>query len=177
MENIYKSPIFTRRSIRSFIKDKKVEKEKIEILLRAAMQSPSASNRQPWEFIILDDESIIEKLPPISRHFVLAAKAPLIIIAIGNKDTCYKGEYGNTLWFPLDLSASIQNILLQAVELDLGAVWIGTYPDEHKVEGIHKMFNLPEHLIPFALIAVGYSDTKYSFVDRYDESKVHYNKY
>lgn len=177
MDNINNNIIFTRRSIRSFIKEKKVENEKIEILLRAAMQAPSASNKQPWEFIVVDDETILEKLSHISRHFLLPAKAPLVIIALGNRDKCYKGEYGNTLWFPLDLSASIQNILLQSVEIGLGAVWIGAYPDEHKVEGIQKIFNLPHNLTPFAMVAVGYSEESYKFVDRYDESKVHYNKY
>ena len=87
MENINESTIFTRRSIRSFIKEKKVEQEKIDILLRAAQQAPSACNKQPWEFLVLNDEKVIDSIAPIDKHYVLAAKAPLLIIVLGNEKT------------------------------------------------------------------------------------------
>lgn len=176
MKNINESTIFTRRSIRSFIKEKKVEQEKIDILLRAAQQAPSACNKQPWEFLVLNDEKVIDSIAPIDKHYVLAAKAPLVIIVLGNEKTSYRGENG-LAWYPQDLSASIQNILLQAAELGLGSVWIGTYPDEVRINGLKKHFNMPEHITPFAVIAIGYSEDKHKFVDRYDGSKVHYNKY
>lgn len=139
MNNINESTIFIRRSIRSFIKEKKVEPEKVDILLRAAMQAPSACNKQPWEFLILDDEKVIDSIAPIDKHYVLAAKAPLVIIVLGNEKTTYRGENG-LAWYPQDLSASIQNMLLQAVELGLGSVWIGTYPDEVRINGLKKTF-------------------------------------
>lgn len=176
MENINESTIFIRRSIRSFLKDKKVEPEKIDTLLRAAMQAPSACNKQPWEFLVIDDEKVIESIAPIDKHFVLAAKAPLVIIVLGNENTTYRGSNG-LAWYPLDLSAAIQNILLQATKLDLGSLWIGTYPDEVRINGLKKHFNMPEHITPFAVIAIGYSDDKHKFIDRFDNSKVHYNKY
>ena len=176
MKNINESTIFIRRSIRSFIKEKKVEPEKIEILLRAAMQAPSACNKQPWEFLVLDDENVIDSIAPIDKHYVLAAKAPLVIFVLGDEKTSYKGENGKP-WYPQDLSASIENMLLQAVELGLGAVWICTYPDEVRIEGVKKHFNLPDHITPFAAIAIGYSNDNCKFVDRFDASKVHYNKY
>ncbi len=68
-------------------------------------------------------------------------------------------------------------MLLQAAELGLGSVWIGTYPDEKRINGLKKHFNMPEHITPFAVIAIGYSEDKHKFVDRYDSSKVHYNQY
>ena len=176
MENINESTIFTRRSIRSFIKEKKVEQEKIDILLRAAQQAPSACNKQPWEFLVLNDEKVIDSIAPIDKHYALATKAPLVIIVLGNEKTSYRGENG-LAWYPQDLSASIQNILLQAAELGLGSVWIGTYPDEVRINGLKKHFNMPEYITPFAVIAIGYSEDKHKFVDRYDNSKVHYNKY
>lgn len=176
MENINESTIFTRRSIRSFIKEKKVEYEKVDILLHAAMQAPSACNKQPWEFLVLDDKKIIDSIAPIDKHYVLAAKAPLVVIVLGNEKTTYRGENG-LAWYPQDLSASIQNMLLQAAELGLGSVWIGTYPDEKRINGLKKHFNMPEHITPFVVIAIGYSEDKHKFVDRYDSSKVHYNQY
>ena len=56
-------------------------------------------------------------------------------------------------------------------------MWIGTYPDEVRINGLKKHFNMPEYITPFAVIAIGYSEDKHKFVDRYDGSKVHYNKY
>ena len=176
MKNINESTIFSRRSIRSFIKEKKVEQEKIDILLRAAMQAPSACNKQPWEFLVLDDEEIIDSIAPIDRHYVLASLAPLVIFVLGNEKTTYRSENG-LAWYPQDLSASIQNILLQAAELGLGSVWIGTYPDEKRIQGLKKHFNMPENITPFAVIAIGYSKDKHKFIDRFDSSKIHYNKY
>lgn len=125
---------------------------------------------------MLNDEKVIDSIAPIDKHYVLAAKAPLVIIVLGNEKTSYRGENG-LAWYPQDLSASIQNILLQAAELGLGSVWIGTYPDEVRINGLKKHFNMPEHITPFAVIAIGYSEDKHKFVDRYDSSKVHYNKY
>ena len=140
------------------------------------MQAPSACNKQPWEFLVLDDENVIDSIAPIDKHYVLAAKAPLVIFVLGNEKTSYKGENGKP-WYPQDLSASIENMLLQAVELGLGAVWIGTYPDEVRIEGVKKHFNLPDHITTFAAIAIGYSNDNCKFVDRFDASKIHYNKY
>ncbi len=176
MKNINENTIFIRRSIRTFIKEKKVESEKIDILLRAAMQAPSACNKQPWEYLVIDDEKIIDSIAPIDKHFVLAAKAPLVIIVLGNEKTSYRSE-NDLAWYPQDLSASIQNILLQATELGLGSVWIGTYPDEVRINGLKKHFNMPEHITPFAVIAIGYSNDNHKFIDRYDSSKVHYNNF
>lgn len=149
MENINESTIFTRRSIRSFIKEKKVEYEKVDIILHAAMQAPSACNKQPWEFLVLDDKKIIDSIAPIDKHYVLAAKAPLVVIVLGNEKTTYRGENG-LAWYPQDLSASIQNMLLQAAELGLGSVWIGTYPDEKRINGLKNILiclNILLHLL------------------------------
>lgn len=176
MENFDNNILFTRRSIRSFIKEKKVESEKVELILKAAMQAPSACNKQPWEFLVLDDEKVIESIAPIDKHFALAVKAPLVIIAMGNESTSYKGDNG-TLWYPLDVSAAVQNILLESVALGLGSVWIGSYPDEKRAKGLQKHFNIPEHIIPFAVIAIGYSEDNHKFIDRFVKEKVHYNKY
>lgn len=176
MENIENNIIFTRRSIRSFIKEKKVENEKVELILKAAMQAPSACNKQPWEFLVLDDANIIESIAPIDKHYALAVKAPLVIIAMGNEKTSYKGDNGMP-WFPLDVSAAVQNMLLEAASLGLGSVWIGTYPDEKRIKGLQNHFNIPEHIIPFAVIAIGYSEDSNKFVDRFVKEKVHYNKY
>lgn len=114
--------IFNRRSIRKY-KDKPVEKEKIEKLLRAAMQAPSAGNQQPWEFIVIQDKENLKKLSGMSPYSKLIMNAPLTFVLLGNKDKMKFPEN-----WQQDMGASAENILLEAVELGLGAVWLGVAP-------------------------------------------------
>ncbi len=160
-----------RRSIRSFV-SKNVEDDKIEKLLRAGMQAPSAGNQQPWEFVVVKDEETKDKLATISPYAKPCKEAPVSIVLLENS---------SNLKFPLnsdqDMGACAQNILLEAVELGLGAVWIGVKPYEDRIKIITEALNLPEKVVPFAIIPVGYSDMENKFVDRFDENRVQYNQY
>ncbi len=160
-----------RRSIRSFT-DKKVESEKIEKLLRAAMQAPSAGNQQPWEFVVVQNEEVKEKLSTISPYAKPIKNAPLAIVLV-EKTTGLNFPENSTQ----DMGACAQNILLEVVELGLGAVWLGVKPDEARMDIVSKTLNLPENISPFAVIAVGYSDAENKFVDRFDETRIHNDTY
>lgn len=166
MENI----IFKRRSIRSF-EDKPVEPEKIERILRAGMQAPSAHNKQPWEFLVVTDKEKRDTLSQMSPYSGMVAYAPVAIVVIGKPDDM-TGDY-----LPQDLGACTQNILLQIVEEGLGGCWMGFYPNMDRCTKIREFFNIPEDRIPFSVIALGYSLRENTFVDRYDASKVHFNKW
>jgi len=162
-----------RRSIRKF-KGQAVEQTKIEKLLRAAMQAPSAGNQQPWEFIVVQDKESLKTLSLTSQYSKLVADAPLAFVLLANE---------KRMRFPQnwqqDLSAAAQNVLLEAVDLGLGAVWIGVAPDEGRMSYVAKAFNLPDHVKAFCLIAIGYpaEGQENVFVDRFDASKVHYERY
>lgn len=164
--------IFTRRSIRQFT-EKKVDEKKIENILRAGMQAPSAHNFQPWEFIVVRDEKIKEAIGDMSPYAKLAKKADTLIIALGNMEKIVKDD----LWWQQDMSACTQNMLLQITEEGLGGVWLGFYPDEERVQAVSQLFKLPEHIIPFSVIALGYSEKENTYVDRYDRDKVHFDTY
>lgn len=161
--------IFNRRSIRKY-EDKPVENEKIEKLLRAAMQAPSAVNQQPWEFIIVKDKEKLKKLSEVSQYSKMVANSAVTIVLLSRTEgikilPCV----------PQDMAAAAENILLEAVELELGAVWIGIAPIEERMNHVEDLFNLPESIEPFALIAVGYPDgQKNEFVDRFDATRLHY---
>ena len=71
--------IFKRRSIRRFV-DRPVEKEKVELLLKAAMAAPSASNRQPWRFVVITRRELLNKLADIHRYAKMLYEAPLALI-------------------------------------------------------------------------------------------------
>lgn len=163
--------IFNRRSIRNF-KNKEIEKEKIEKILRAAMQAPSAGNQQEWEFLVIKDKSVLNKLSEMSPYSKMIKDSNTSIIILGNK---------NKMKFPenwqQDLGAVTQNILLQAVYEELGAVWLGVAPLQERMDFISNLFNLPKEIMPFAIVPLGYSDKKNVFVDRWDADKVHFESY
>ena len=165
--------IFNRRSVRKYVK-KEVEGEKIERLLKAAMQAPSAGNQQPWEFIVVSNEEMLGKLSQVSPYAGPVKDAPLGIVILGN-------EKGESVKFPeclpQDLAAATQNLLLEAVEVGLGAVWLGVAPVEERMAAVRTLFALSESVVPFAIVAVGYSETQNTYVDRYQKTKVHYEKY
>lgn len=165
--------IFTRRSIRKF-KDKSIEPEKIKRVLKAAMQAPSAGNQQPWEFIVIDNKEILDDLKNLSLYAGPIGNAPLSILAVGNKEFMKFPEN-----WEQDLGAAVENILIQAVEEGLGAVWLGISPLEDRISYVRNLLNLPENIIPFAAVPIGYPDENQEnkFLDRFDEKRVHYNKY
>lgn len=160
--------IFNRRSIRKF-QDRPVEKEKIDKILRAAMQSPSAGNQQPWEFIVVENKELLNKLSEMSPYSKPAAISGVTLVLLSNF---------SHLVFPdawqQDMGAATENILLEAAHLGLGSVWMGAAGSEFLID----LFNLPEYVKPFALVAIGYpEDQKNEFIDRYNSEKVHYEKY
>lgn len=163
--------IFTRRSIRKFLPNI-VEDDKIEKLLRAAMAAPSVGNQQPWEFYVVRDHRTIQDLSHCSPYAGCAANAPLNIVV------CSRDE---NMRFPamvhLDLSAAVENILLEAVTLDLGAVWLGVSPYKAREILVRRALGVPEGLTPFAIVAVGYPqavEEDRPREDRYDPSRIHY---
>jgi len=161
--------IFIRRSIRRF-EDRPVEPEKIERLLRAAMQAPSGMNTQPWEFIVVQDPEKRLAISQMSEYAGMCRYAPCLIITLANMD--YTAEHGS--WWVQDMAACTQNILLQAVEEGLGAVWLGFYPIESRIQKMRKFFNLPENIVPYSVVALGYSQRENKFIDRFKPERVHY---
>lgn len=162
--------IQNRRSIRKY-DDKLVEKEKIEKLLRAGMQAPSAANQQPWEFIVVENKETLQKLSKTSIYAAPIKNSPLGIVVLVKEEL---------LKFPScwqqDLAAATENILLEAVELGLGAVWLGVAPEEDRMAYIKDLFKLPNGVEAFALLAVGYSSDN-KFEDRFDANRIHYERY
>ena len=161
--------IFHRVSIRKY-KEQEVEQEKVEKMLRAAMAAPSACNQQPWEYYVVTNKNKIEALSKTSPYTGCAKQAPLVFVA------CYRKEEGIIApsYQEIDLSASVENLLLEADELGLGAVWMGIAPGKERMEAVRKVLDLPERLNAFALIPCGYPAESRPQQDRYEEKRVHY---
>ncbi|MEW9096564.1 MAG: nitroreductase family protein [Clostridiaceae bacterium] len=164
--------IFNRRSIRKY-KNLPVEKEKIDKLLRAAMQAPSSLNQQPWEFIVVHDKTALRKLSMAMPHSKPVEGSAVTIVLVANSN-----NFKFAADWQQDMSAAAQNILLEATHLRLGAVWLGISSVESAVDYVKDMYGLPDYIKPFALIAIGYPEgQKNEFVDRYKSEKVHYEKW
>lgn len=163
--------IFKRRSIRSFNRDP-VSDSDVERMLRAMMQAPSAGNQQPWEVLVVRDTNKLEKLSGVSPYARMTADASVALVLLVNEEGLRYPQY-----WQQDMAAATLNILLEAADLDLGAVWLGIAPEEERMAFIRELFQLPDHIRPFALVAIGHSEKKNEFVDRYDPSKVHWYEY
>lgn len=165
--------IFNRRSVRKY-KDKPVENEKVNKLLRAAMQAPSAGNQQPWEFIVVQEKDNLKKLAEMSPYSKLIEDAPVAFVLLANEERMKFPEN-----WQQDMGAAAQNILLEAVELELGAVWLGVAPLEDRVNYLKDMFQLTDNFRPYCVIGLGYpgEGQENKFVDRYDETRVHFEKF
>lgn len=163
--------LFNRASVRSF-DGRKVESGKIELLMKAAMAAPSACNQQPWEFVVVTDPEILGQLSECSPYAGCLREAPLGIAVCMRTEGLRAPDYAQ-----IDASAATENILLEAVHLGLGAVWLGIAPGPERMEAVRQVIGAPETIQPFGLVACGYPDKPVVPADRYDPSRVHYEKW
>ena len=164
--------ILQRRSIRKFL-DKPVEKEKLVLLLQAAMAAPSARNNQPWEFVVVTEPESMAKFRADVKFGEY--KTPAAIVVCSSQKVMLEPSAAD-FWVQ-DCSAAIENILIAAVGLGLGTVWQGAYPKERTMQTVKKLAGLPDDVIPLAVLYVGYPDEEKESRTRYEESRVHWQQY
>ena len=142
--------IFSRRSIRKYT-DQPVPEQFLETLLKAAMSAPSAGNEQPWQFVVIRERQTLDAIPDIHPHSAMLKEAPLAIVVCGD----LKLEKHQGYWVQ-DCSAATENLLVAAQALGLGAVWLGVYPREDRVQGLKRLLQLPQLVIPLCIVSVGF---------------------
>jgi len=164
--------IYARRSIRNY-QEKPVEKEKLETLLKAAMAAPSAMNIKPWEFVVVTEPETMAKI----RSALMFGKynAPAAIVVCGNI-SFFKHPMASEFWVQ-DCSAATENILLAAVGLGLGTVWLGVHPIHNFTKRISEILNLSRHVKPLNVIYVGYPAEEKAARTQYDPGRVHWETY
>jgi len=140
-----------RYSVRKF-KDKPVEQEKLDVILEAARMAPSASNVQPWKFVVLRDDAKRAQLTEICKGQKFVSQAP-VTIAICANNTDYTMTYGQKA-YTVDATIASEHIVLQATELDLGTCWIGAFFHDQMAE----LINLPDDYKIVGLLPLGYPD-------------------
>jgi nitroreductase len=164
--------IYARRSIRKY-QDKPVEKEKLETLLKAAMAAPSAMNNRPWEFMVVTEPEGMDAI----RGALMFGKhnAPAAIVVCGNT-SIFRNPAAANFWVQ-DCSAATENILLAAVTLGLGAVWLGVHPVHNFSKRIAKALHLPAHIKPLSAVYVGYPAEEKPPRTQYVPDRVHWERY
>ena len=166
--------IMTRTSVRSYA-SRPVEREKIDTLLHAGMAAPTAMNRQPWHFVVVDDRQLLAAIAKATPNAGMAKDAPLAIVVCGDKDKFAEGG-ARDMWSQ-DVSAATENILLQAHAMGLGAVWTGTFPSEERMNAVASLLNMPDNLIPFCTVVIGYPKDDAAPKDKWSEENVSYNRF
>ncbi len=160
-------PVMARRSIRAYTAEP-VSDEHVERLLRAAMAAPSAGNQQPWRFVVVTDAATRALIPTVHPYAAMVEQAPLVIVVCGVE----AGARWPQFWVQ-DCAAATENILIEAVQLGLGAVWLGVYPLEERVTGLRGLLGVPDDVTPFAVVPVGHPVDRKQPADRYQPEHVH----
>jgi nitroreductase len=172
-----------RRSVRDFL-DKPVEREKIIACLEAARLAPSASNSQPWSFLIVNEPGLRDKLCKETFGGLylfndFCRKAPVILVVISEQSkflTRIGALFRGTQFYLIDIGIAVEHFILQAEELGLGTCWIGWFNEK----AVKKTLTIPESKKVDILVAVGYRDTTKPF-NEYKREKlediVAFNRY
>jgi nitroreductase len=147
--------VFTRSSVRKFQK-KDIDERLIGLILYCATKAPSSGNVQDWEFVVVKDEKIKEKIAIASLHQMFIKEAPVVIVVCSDleKVKLRYGERGEKLYSIQNTAAATMIILLAAKALGLGSCWVGAFDEDR----IKEILNLPPRVRPVAIIPIGYPE-------------------
>ena len=161
--------VFRRRSVRAY-QARAVSDEALRDLLEAAMAAPSACGKDPWSFVVIRDSARLARLAEGLPNGKMLATAPLGIIVCGDLARAHDRQLSYLLQ---DCSAAIENLLLAASALGLGACWLGVHPREDRIRHLSAVLSLPADVLPVAAIALGWPVETPAPRTRYTEANVH----
>ena len=123
------SALWGRRSIRVYA-EAPIPDEAIADLLRAAMAAPSAAAKDPWRFVVVRDRAMLRRMAEVLPHGRMLAAAGAGFVVCGDLAAAHDGQLSYLLQ---DCSAAIENLLIAAHILGLGACWLGVHPREPRM--------------------------------------------
>ena len=165
--------IFGRRSIRAYT-SAEVSQEDIQKLLQAAMAAPSAAAKDPWRFVVIRSRQTLARIAAALPNGQMLASAAVGIAVCGELEAAHDRQLSYLLQ---DCSAAIQNILLGAHILGLGACWLGVHPREQRIQSLREILSLPDSVVPVACISIGYPGEEKEPRTRFNEHYVHFERW
>jgi nitroreductase len=163
--------ILTRHSIRKY-SQKPISEQDLDTILKAAMSAPSANNKQPWHYVVIEERDLLDRIGEFHRHGKMLHQAQAAILVCGDEKLAkYHGH------MVLDCAAATENILIAAHALGLGAVWIGIYPWENRIEAFRKFIDIPQEITPMALVSIGHPDQQKPSAREFNFDRVHRNRW
>lgn len=166
-------PLFARRSLRQYTQEP-VPESLIHDLLEAGMAAPSAMHKDPWHVLVLRSRATIDQLHACLPNGKMLAGAQAALVVCGDIDRAHDRELSFLLQ---DVSAAIENILLAASMLGLGACWLGIHPREERITAVSRQFHLPHGIIPVAGIALGWPAEEKEPRTRFNRGLVHVERW
>jgi len=122
--------------------------------------------------VLVTDKTLLEEVARVHPHAAMAQRAQLGILVCG--DTRVEKYAG---YWVIDCAAAVQNLLLAAHALGLGAVWTGVYPMQDRVAAMAKLFHAPDGVIPHSFIPVGRPAETKGGEDRFRADRVHQERF
>lgn len=170
--------LLTRRSIRKYNSEKTLTKEEILELIRAACFAPSAHNKQPWHFLVIENKDTLRSLRSIQPWTSFAKDAAVVIVVCADEEETFHREKEGWNYAQIDGALAAQNLLLACHAKGLGACFCGAAPMPMVVENLRNKFNMPETMLPIAIITIGYpEETPKTPDDRLKLEKVHWESF
>ena len=169
--NSFNELLQNRRSVRQYT-EQKIEREKLDLILQAALMSPSSKRCNPWQFVVVDDHEVLSKFASCrtygSKMLEQASAAVVVAVDASLTDT-----------WQCDGAIAAHNMLLAAADLGLGACWVQVYNREGAEQMIRQELDIPESLNILCMISLGYKNEERKPYDlqklQYD--KIHYERY
>lgn len=165
--------IVGRRSIRLY-SPAAVSEAAVQKLLEAAMAAPSAAAKDPWRFVVVRDRRTLTEIAAALPNGQMIAGAALGIAVCGDLQAAHDQQLSYLLQ---DCSAAIENLLLCAHVLGLGACWLGVHPREQRMNSLKQILALPASVVPVACISIGYPAEAKEPRTRFNRDYVHLEKW
>ncbi len=162
-----------RRSIRVYDPGE-ISETAITQLLQAAMAAPSAVARDPWRFVVIRKKETLSTIAAALPNGGMLATAPLGIVVCGDLNAAHDRQLSYLLQ---DCSAAIENLLLCAHALGLGACWLGVHPRGDRIRKLKEILQLPASVIPIAAISIGRPGEEKEPRTRFNCEYVHWEKW
>ncbi len=163
--------IKARGSTRRY-KDKPIPAQTLLDILEGARLAQSADNRQPWQFILVTDPALKNRLAQVAGNQAFVGEAAAVIVCLASPEE--SASVGPFEGFLIDLAIAIENMALTSWDLGIGSCWVGDY-DEEKVK---ELLDVPGNLRVVSLLTLGYPNQEPGRKYRKSlEEVVHYEKY